>query len=197
MQVGSALAYRTIPLQASYCGAKFAIRGFTDSVRTELMHDCSKVHITMVQLPAHNTAQFGRVKTTLPHHPQPVPPIFEPELAADAVVWASEHRRREVWVGGPTYKVILGGFFAPAAVDRYLPRTNYDGQQTDIPIEAGRPHLYQPVPGDPGARGIFSGEAKKRSLAWTLNRHRRSLVVAVGGIAAAGAVAIAALRHAG
>ena len=193
VQVGSALAYRSIPLQASYCGAKFAIRGFTDSVRTELMHDKSKVHITMVQLPGHNTPQFSQVKTTLPRHPQPVPPIFQPELAADAIVWASEHRRREVWVGGSTYKVILGGFLAPAGADRYLARTNYDGQQTDLPIEPDRPdYLYRHVPGDPGAHGIFDADARERSLAWAVSRHRRA--VTLMGAAAALAAALGATR---
>ena len=163
VQVGSALAYRSIPLQASYCGAKAAIRGFTDSVRTELMHDGSKVHLTMVQLPGLNTPQFGRVKTALRRHPQPVPPIFQPELAADAVVWASEHRRREVWVAGSTYLAILGGLLAPALADRYLARTNYDGQQSDLPIDPDRPHyLYQHLPGDPGAHGIFDDDARRK-----------------------------------
>jgi NAD(P)-dependent dehydrogenase (short-subunit alcohol dehydrogenase family) len=196
VQVGSALSYRSIPLQASYCAAKFAIRGFTDSVRTELMHDKTRIHITMVQLPGHNTPQFGHVKTTLPHHPQPVPPIFQPELAADAIVWASQHRRREVWVGGSTYKAIAGGLLAPGLADRYLARTNYDGQQTDIPIDPDRAHyLYEPVPGDPGAHGIFDDDAKDRSLAWLISRHRRALAVG-GAAAAATAAAIAARRQA-
>ena len=194
IQVGSALAYRSIPLQASYCGAKAAIRGFTDSVRSELMHDDSNVHITMVQLPGLNTPQFGRVKTTLTRHPQPVPPIFQPELAANAIVWASNHRRREVWVAGSTYKAILGGIVTPALADRYLARTNYDGQQSDIPISPDRPdYLYQPLPGDPGAHGIFDDDAKDGSLAWALSRHRR--VAAFGGVATAATAAIAALRQ--
>ena len=193
VQVGSALAYRSIPLQASYCGAKFATRGFTDSVRVELRHDGSKVHITMVQLPGHNTPQFDHVKTTLPCHPKPVPPIFQPEVAADAVVWASEHRRREVWVGAPTYKTILGGFLAPALADRYLARTNYEDQQADVPIEPGRPdNLYAPLPGDPGSRGIFDDEAKARSLAWDLSRHRRVVGLCAAAAAAAAGVAIKA-----
>lgn len=196
VQAGSALSYRAIPLQASYCGAKFAIRGFTDSVRAELRHDRSNVHITMVQLPGLNTPQFGRVKTTLRRHPQPVPPIFQPEVAADAIVWASEHRRREVWVGGATYKVILGGFLAPALVDRFLARTNYEGQQTDITIDPGRPdYLHQPVPGDPGAHGIFDDDAKGRSFAWALSRHRRAATVtALTAAASAGAAAIRRAR---
>ena len=194
IQVGSALAYRSIPLQASYCGAKAAIRGFTDSVRSELMHDDSNVHITMVQLPGLNTPQFGRVKTTLTRHPQPVPPIFQPELAANAIVWASNHRRREVWVAGSTYKAILGGIVTPALADRYLARTNYDGQQSDIPISPDRPdYLYQPLPGDPGAHGIFDDDAKGGSLAWAVSRHRR--VAALGGVATAATAAIAALRQ--
>ncbi|MDQ4048816.1 MAG: SDR family oxidoreductase [Actinomycetota bacterium] len=195
VQVGSALSYRSIPLQASYCGAKFAIRGFTDAVRTELMHDGSNVHITMVQLPALNTPQFSRVKTTLPRHPQPVPPVFQPELAADAIVWASEHRRREVWLGGSTYKTILGGFLAPLAADRYLARTSYRDQQTALPVEPDRPdYLHDPVAGDPGAHGIFDADAKDRSLAWTISRHRRA--VTLGVVTATALAGISALRAA-
>jgi NAD(P)-dependent dehydrogenase (short-subunit alcohol dehydrogenase family) len=198
VQVGSALAYRSIPLQASYCGAKAAIRGFTDSLRTELRHDGSGVRVTMVQLPGLNTPQFGRVKTTLRRHPQPVPPIFQPELAADAVVWATDHRRREVWVAGSTYKAILGGLLAPALADRFLARTNYEGQQTDLPIEPGRPdYLYRHVPGDPGAHGIFDDEAKDGSLAWNASRRRRALGLGAAAAAAAAGIAAsgAARRH--
>jgi len=196
VQVGSALAYRSIPLQAAYCGAKFATRGFTDSLRTELMHEGSRVHVTMVQLPGLNTPQFGQVKTTLRRHPQPVPPIFQPEVAARAIVWAAEHRRREVWVGASTLKVILGGFVGPGVADRYLARTNVEDQQTNLPIEADRPHyLYEPMPDDQGAHGIFTEQAKQHSAAWALSRHRRAIGLGAGAaIAAAAGAAIRAAR---
>jgi len=146
IQVGSALAYRAIPLQAPYCGAKFAIRGFTDSIRTELLHDKSNVRITMVQLPAVNTPQFNWCKTKLRRHPQPVPPIFQPEVPAEAIVWAAEHKRRELWVGGPTALAILGNRIAPSIADRYLARTGFNGQQTDEPVDPNRPNnLFEPV----------------------------------------------------
>ncbi len=140
VQVGSALAYRGIPLQAAYCGAKHAIQGFTESVRVELLHDKSRVHITMVQLPAINTPQFGQVKTTLAKHPQPVPPIFQPEVPADAIVFAAGSRRREVWLGWAAIRTIVGNAVAPSVADRVLAKQGYAGQQTDEPIEPDRPH---------------------------------------------------------
>src|SRR5437763_7531995 len=130
VQVGSALAYRGIPLQSAYCGAKHAIQGFHESVRTELLHDGSNVHVTMVQLPAMNTPQFDWVKSRLPRRAQPVPPIYAPEIAADAIVWASSHRRREMGVGAVTSAVIWGNKLAAGLGDRYLARTGYDSQQT-------------------------------------------------------------------
>ena len=140
VQVGSALAYRAIPLQSAYCGAKFAIRGFTDSVRTELMHDRSRVWITMVQLPAVNTPQFNWCRTKLPDHPQPVPPIFQPEVAAEAIWWAAHHRRREVYCGGSAAAVILANKLLPAIADRYLARTGYSSQQiAGMLVAKGRP----------------------------------------------------------
>src|SRR4051812_15135435 len=138
VQVGSALSYRAIPLQAPYCGAKFAIRGFTDSLRSELEHDRSRVHITMVQMPALNTPQFDWCKTRMPHQPQPVPPIFQPEVAARAIVWAAHHRRREVWVGGSTLKAIWANKLIPGFIDRYLAAKGYHSQQTDQPVHADR-----------------------------------------------------------
>jgi NAD(P)-dependent dehydrogenase (short-subunit alcohol dehydrogenase family) len=191
VQVGSALAYRSIPLQAPYCGAKHAIRGFTDSVRCELLHDRSKVRITMVQMPALNTPQFNWCKTRLPRHPQPVPPIFEPEVAAEAIVWAAHHRRREVFVGGPTVKAIEANKLAPGLLDRYLAETCYDSQQTDQPVSADRPsNLFEPVPGDHGAHGIFGQRARDCSLALWATMHRPWLALAGAGIAS---VAYAAL----
>ncbi len=167
VQVGSALAYRAIPLQSAYCGAKHAIKGFTESLRTELLHDGSNVHITMVQLPALNTPQFGWSLSRLPRHPGPVPPIFQPEVAAKAIVWAAGHRRREVYVGGSTVATVLASKFASGFADYYLARTGYASQQTDIPARPERPsNLFQPVPGDHGAHGIFHKGVHRRS--WQL-----------------------------
>src|SRR3954467_506974 len=146
VQVGSALAYRGIPLQSAYCAAKHAIQGFCDSLRCELLHDGSGVRLTMVQLPAMNTPQFNWVKSRLPRRAQPVPPIFEPEVAADAIVWASEHGRREIYVGGSTVAAIVGNKLLPGVGDWYLARTGFDSQQTGEPEVPGRPdNLFAPV----------------------------------------------------
>lgn len=138
VQVGSALAYRGIPLQSAYCAAKHAIQGFHDSLRSELIHDNSNVHVTMVQLPAMNTPQFSWVKSRLPGKPQPVPPIYQPEIGADAVLFAARHHRREMYVGYPTIEAIVGDKIAPAVADWYLARNGYEAQQTDEPVESGR-----------------------------------------------------------
>lgn len=135
VQVGSALSYRSIPLQSAYCAAKHAERGFTDSLRPELIHDRSQVHVTMVQMPALNTPQFGWTKSRLPRKAQPVPPIFQPEIAAEAIYWAAHQKRREVFVGLATVKAIVGNKIAPGLLDDYLAKTAYDGQQTDEPEE--------------------------------------------------------------
>ena len=188
VQVGSALSYRAIPLQSIYCGAKHGMRGFTDSVRTELMHDNSNVHITMVQLPGLNTPQFDHCKTKMPNHPMPVPPIYQPEVAADAIVWAAHHRRREVYVGASSAITIIGNKLAPWFGDRYLARTAYSGQQTDEPVSPDRPsNLFQPVSGDRGAHGSFDGQAHERSpqLWATKNRGWLALAAGTGAIAAA------------
>jgi NAD(P)-dependent dehydrogenase (short-subunit alcohol dehydrogenase family) len=188
VQVGSALAYRSIPLQAAYCGAKSAIRGFTESLRTELLHDGSNVHLTMVELPAHNTPQFSWSRSKMPRQPQPVPPIFQPELAAEAIVYAANHRRRELVVGWPALKAIYGERVAPGLLDRYLARNSYDAQQTDEPLDGERPgNLFEPVEGDFSAHGRFDDQAKPRSLLFELDRRRRPLAVAagLGAIAAA------------
>jgi NAD(P)-dependent dehydrogenase (short-subunit alcohol dehydrogenase family) len=183
VQVGSALAYRGIPLQAPYCGAKHAIQGFTESLRCELIHEGSSVHVTMVQLPALNTPQFEWVKTRLPRHPKPVPPIYQPELAAEAIVWAARNPRRELDVGGSTAIVITGNKVLPGLGDRYLAQTGYDAQQTDDPVDPDRPHnLWEPLPGDHGAHGRFDAEAKSNSVQLWLNTHR----AAVAGAAALG-----------
>jgi NAD(P)-dependent dehydrogenase (short-subunit alcohol dehydrogenase family) len=178
VQVGSALAYRAIPLQSAYCGAKHAIEGLTESLRCELAHDKSNVRVTVVQLPAVNTPQFHWVKTTLARHPQPVPPIFQPEVAADAIVWAAEHPRREYWVGWSTARAVIGNRLFPGLLDRYLARTGIDAQQADRAIEPGRPdNLYAPVGGDAGARGEFDDRSKVDSVYWLLLRDRRWLPV--------------------
>lgn len=182
IQVGSALAYRSIPLQSAYCGAKHAVKGFTDSIRSELIHDHSGVRITMVQLPALNTPQFGWAKTRLPNHPQPVPPIFQPELAAEAIVRAAHHHRREWAVGWPVAKAILGNKVIPGLLDRYLAGKGYTGQQTDAPVDPNRlDNLWEPVPGDGGAYGIFGKGAKRSSLQYRLNIYRGALALSTIG----------------
>jgi len=185
VQVGSALAYRGIPLQAAYCGAKHAIQGFTESLRCELLHDGSGVHVTMVHLPAMNTPQFDWVKSRMPRKPQPVPPIYAPEIAADAIVWAAGQRRREISVGGVTAAVIWGNKFASGLGDRYLARTGYDSQQTDEPADPHRPdNLWQPLPGDHGAHGRFGDRATRRSPQTWINERLPALaMIAVGGAA--------------
>jgi NAD(P)-dependent dehydrogenase (short-subunit alcohol dehydrogenase family) len=187
IQVGSALAFRGIPLQAPYCGAKHAIEGFSESVRAELLHDRSAVRISMVHLPALNTPQFEIGRTKLPRHPQPVPPIYEPEVAAGAIAWISEHRRRQLYVGAPTLKTVLGNRVAPALVDRYLARTGYEAQQTEEPVDPGRPdNLFEPVPGDHGTRGRFGEGARSGSATTWLSRHRGVLAaLAAAGVGTA------------
>jgi len=187
VQVGSALAYRGIPLQSAYCGAKHAIKGFMESVRAELLHDGSEVHMTMVQLPALNTPQFGWGRAKVDRHPQPVPPVYQPEVAADAIVWASEHDRREIYVGGPTVKTIWGNKLVPALADRYLARTGYDAQLTDEEIGNGRDgNLFAPVPGDHGTHGRFE-DARRHSVQLALAK-RRIAIVGAGALAVAAGV---------
>lgn len=188
VQVGSTLAYRGIPLQSAYCGAKHAIQGFTESVRAELMHDNSDVHITMVQMPALNTPQFGWVKSRLPHKAQPVPPLFQPEVAADAIVWAAHQRRREVSVTFNNSLFIWGNKFFPGIGDWYLARTGYDSQQTDEPRDPERPHnLWEPVPGDFGAHGSF--DARAHDSSWFLQLNKRLHPAILPGLALAGIAA--------
>lgn len=164
VQVGSALAYRSIPLQSAYCAAKHAIAGFTDSLRCELIHDQSRIHLTMVQMPALNTPQFGWVKSRLKHKAQPVPPIFQPEVGARAIYWASHHHRRELYVGWPTVEAIVGNKIAPGLLDHYLGRTGYDSQQAPEAEDPNRPdNLWQPVAGDHGAHGTFDSRAHETS----------------------------------
>ncbi len=172
VQVGSALSYRAIPLQSAYCGAKFAMRGFTDSVRTELLHRHSRVWICMVQLPAVNTPQFSWCRSRLPDHPQPVPPIYEPEVPAEAVYRAAHARRREVVVGGSALAVILGNKVVPGLADRYLARTGYSGQQVaGWPVAPDRPdNLDAPVEGAAATHGVFDSQARRRGLMAGLGR---------------------------
>jgi NAD(P)-dependent dehydrogenase (short-subunit alcohol dehydrogenase family) len=181
VQVGSALAYRAIPLQAPYCGAKFAIRGFTDSLRSELLHQRLDIHLTMVQMPALNTPQFDWGRNKLPQRPQPVPPIFQPEVAARAILFAAYARRREVWVGASTIKAILGTRIAPGLLDRYLSRRGYTGQLSAEPADPRAPdNLFAPVPGDHGAHGHFDARASAHSPALWASMHRSSLLAGAG-----------------
>ena len=178
IQVGSALSYRAIPLQSAYCGAKFAIRGFTDSLRTELMHEGSNVHVTMVQLPAMNTPQFDWALNRMPRRPQPVPPIYQPEVAARAVLLAARSIRREVFVGMPTWQAIIANRLVPGLLDRYLARTAYAGQMRSAAAHGDEPaNLEHPVPGPYAAHGSFTSRA--RNVAWDLwvDRHRSALAL--------------------
>src|ERR1700758_4098346 len=194
VQVGSALGERSIPLQSAYCGAKHAINGFTSSLRCELLHENSGVQVPGVQIPAVNPPQFSWVRSRLPTHPQPVPPIYQPEVAARGIVYAADHpRRRQYWVGASTAATILANRVAPALLDRYLARTGYDSQQTDQPADPGQQaNLLQPVDGvaghDFGAHGAFGDRSHERSVQLWLSQHARVSAGLVGGAAVAGAL---------
>ena len=183
--VGSALAYRGIPLQSAYCGAKHATQGFLDSLRAELIHDRSKVRVTMVQMPALNTPQFDVVESRLPNKAQPVPPIYQPEVAGRAIVWAAEHpKRREYWVGGTTAATIVANSVVPGLLDRYLGRTGFKAQQTGEPEDPERPfNLWDPVPGDQGAHGRFDRQSHGRSVQFLLSARRRWIAAAAAAAA--------------
>src|SRR6266511_2290163 len=184
VQVGSALAYRGIPLQSAYCAAKHAVQGFHDSLRSELIHDGSRVRVVMVNMPALNTPQFRWVKSRLPRKAQPVPPIFQPEVAAEAIVWAAYSGRREINVGWPTTKAIVGNNFAPGYGDRYLANHGYDAQMIDEPEDPNRPdNLWGPLPGDHGAHGVFDDCALDRSVELELNKRRPWLLAAAAVVA--------------
>lgn len=186
--VGSALAYRGIPLQSAYCGAKHGIQGFYDSLRTELMHDRSGIKTCMVQLPAMNTTQFGWVLSRLPNKPRPMGKVYDPEVAARAIVYAATHNRREIYVGYPTFKAIYGNKIASWYADYVLAKTGIEGQQTNEPVDPGRKsNVWEPVPEDRGAYGDFAPIAHKKSFTLWVSLHR-NLVRAIAGVAAAGLV---------
>lgn len=184
--VGSALAYRGIPLQSAYCAAKHAIQGFYDSLRAELIHDKSHVKISMVELPALNTTQFSFVKSRLPHKPRPMGTIFQPEVAADAILYAAEHNRREMFVGFSSLKAIFGNKIAPWYADHVLAKNGYEGQQTQEPEDPNRQNnLWEPIPGDHGSHGSFDDQAYETSEQLWLSKNRN---LVLGGLLAVGAL---------
>ena len=189
VQVGSALAYRGIPLQTAYCGAKHAIQGFNEALRCELLHEKSGVHVTMVQMPAVNTPQFSWVLSRLPRHAQPVPPIYQPEVAARAVVYAADHPgRREYWVGATTAATLAANAVAPGLLDRYLGRTGFDSQQTQQPRDPDAPeNLWEPADADRdfGAHGIFDDKSHPRSAQLWASQHHGAVAAAAGLVGAA------------
>jgi len=201
VQVGSALAYRGIPLQTAYCGSKHAIQGFHEALRCELLHDKSNVHVTMVQMPAVNTPQFSWVLNRMPKHAQPVPPIYQPEVAARGVLYAADHpKRREYWVGASTMGTLAANAVAPGLLDRYLARTGYSSQQTDQDRSPDQAiNLWEPADGadgkDYGAHGVFDDKAVGRSEQLWLSQHHGLLGVAAGALAAAGAAVGVALAR--
>lgn len=187
VNVGSALGYRSVPLQSIYCGAKFAIRGFTDSLRSEILHDKLDVHLTMVDLPAMNTPQFDWALNKMGDKAKPVAPIYQPEVAARAIFFAASHRRRQIWVGFPTVKAILANRIAPGLIDKYLASAGYTGQLTDEPIGEDAPaNLFTPVPGDYGAHGRFDARAKTGSWEMFTDRHRTAFWAAAAIVFIAG-----------
>ncbi|MEO8960981.1 MAG: SDR family oxidoreductase [Ginsengibacter sp.] len=193
--IGSALAYRGIPLQSAYCGAKHAIHGFFESLRSELIKDKSNVKLSMVQMPAMNTTQFGWVKSYLKNKPKPMGQIFEPEVAAKAVVQVARDHQRELYVGYPTVQTIWGNKVLPGYLDNYLAKTGFDGQQTDEPESADRQNnLWEPVPGDHGARGTFAAESWNRSPEIWMATHRKTTWGMLAGLAI-GIGAIAVLKN--
>jgi NAD(P)-dependent dehydrogenase (short-subunit alcohol dehydrogenase family) len=201
VQVGSALAYRGIPLQSAYCGSKHALQGFHESLRTELLHDRSNVHVTMVQMPAVNTPQFSWVLSRLPHQAQPVAPIYQPEVAAEAVLFAADHpKRREYWVGGSTAGTLAVNAVAPGLLDRYLARTGFKGQQTSQPRDPEQPaNLWHPADGedghDFGAHGIFDDRSSSRSVQLWASHHHGTLGAIAAGLLGAGIAVRAAVRR--
>lgn len=197
IQTGSALSYRAIPLQSVYCGSKYAIRGFTDSLRSEILHDRLNIRLTMVHLPAMNTPQFNWARNKMPKQAQPVPPIYQPEVAARAFVFAARHPRREIWVGMSTVKAILANRVAPGLLDRYLALTGYSAQLADEPEPAGRlDNLFTSVPGSWGAHGRFDGQARDRSWELWTSLHKGVLEGAAVLLAGLGLCSLVARRSA-
>jgi NAD(P)-dependent dehydrogenase (short-subunit alcohol dehydrogenase family) len=195
IQVGSALAHRGIPLQASYCGAKHAVQGFTESVTTELIHNGSAVEISTVDMPALNTIQFNWVRSRLPHHPKPVPPIYQPEVGATAIADVADKPRRRTWLGEPTVMTVLGNRFVANFLDVYLAKSGYSGQQAPEKSEAMLPdNLYQPTSGDHGAHGIFDDQARSTSpQVWYTRNRGLSYALAGAGAVGAGVAVVRAL----
>ncbi|MBY0497426.1 MAG: SDR family oxidoreductase [Cyanobacteria bacterium] len=175
VQVGSALAYRSIPLQSAYCAAKAAVRGFTDSLRSELIHDGSHVRLTHVHLPAVNTPQSERQRNKMPKQQQPVPPLFSPETIAEAILWAARHAPREMLVGGPTLQAVWGQKFIPGVLDRYLAKAAWDPQFLDKPNDQQQDILFETMPGDPGAHGPYRDRERGPDLQLRLRTHFSSL----------------------
>jgi short-subunit dehydrogenase len=193
INVGSALAYRSVPLQSPYCGAKAAIKGFTDSLRSELIHDRSAIKLSMVHLPAVNTPQFDWALNKMGRRAQPVPPIYDPEVPAKAIVFAAFHYRREIWVGMPTVVAIMANRIAPGFADRYLATHGYSTQMSNQPLPADAPaNLFEPVPGRRGARGRFTDRSRRGSLEMFTDRHKAAALTL---LAVAGATAIAGLHQ--
>ncbi len=181
INVGSALAYRSVPLQAVYCGAKSAIRGFTDSLRSELIHDKLNIQLTMVHLPAVNTPQFGWAKNKTGHGARPVPPVYQPEVPARAIFYASHAKQREVWVGFPTVMAIMANRIAPKFADKYLAKSGYTGQRTAAEESPDAPsNLFEPVPGHQGAHGDFGKAARTASWEMFVAKHRYLAFAAAG-----------------
>ena len=196
VNVGSALAYRSVPLQSVYCGAKFAIRGFTDSLRSELIHDGLDIGLTMVHLPAINTPQFDWALNKTGRRAQPVPPIYEPEVPARAILFAATHRRREIWVGLPTVNAILANRIAPGLIDRYLAKAGYSGQLTDQRQPADAPaNLFEPVPGDYGAHGRFDDRSRSRSAEMFTDRHKTAAYAGLAALAVFGGLHLLARKY--
>ena len=198
IQVGSALAYRGIPLQSAYCGAKFAARGFTDSLRAELLHEKSAIHLTTVHLAAFNTPQFDWARNRIKGQPQPLPPIFQPEVAAGAIVWSTRHKRRELYVGFPAAKIVLGNKFVPRLVDHMASRQAIDGQMdTSVTNGSARDNLFEPVPEDRGSHGRFNDQAKTRSWQLLLSQHRAPVSLALVAAATVTAAVVRTLSRPG
>ena len=196
VQIGSALAYRSIPLQSAYCASKAAIRGFTDSLRSELAHEKSRIKVTMLQLPAVNTPQFEVVRNKLGKHARPVPPTYQPEVMASAVLYAIEHPSREMWIGWPTIKAIIGQRLVPGLLDRYLARMAWDAQVTKLLPPTRKDNLDSPLPGDRGAHGSFDNEARSFSAELWMRTHRGATAVCVGLLTLLGISAVRKLIRA-